>query len=106
MPIFQDPEPRFPKADRPLPSSPHSGTLKSKTSEESIRTEFCDGFLPDVPPLWNGAGGQSAGLESDGPPQERAGVCTSDRNELMERIKRGESATWVPSEAVSSPKSR
>ncbi|KAI4264240.1 MAG: hypothetical protein L6R42_000637 [Xanthoria sp. 1 TBL-2021] len=100
MPIFQDPEQRFPKADRPLPSSPHSNTLKSKTSEESIRTEFCDGFLPDVPPLWNGAGGQSAGLESDGPPQERAGVCTSDRNELMERIKRGESATWVPSEAL------
>lgn len=101
MPISQDPDQRFPQAERPWASSPHASTLTSKTSEESIRTEFCDGFLPDGPPLWNGAGDQSAGLESHGPPDDRAGVCTSDRNELMERIKRGESATWVPSQTVS-----
>ena len=29
------------------------------------------------------------------------GACTSDRTELMERIKKGESPTWVPSKAVS-----
>ncbi|KAI4229096.1 MAG: hypothetical protein L6R36_001158 [Xanthoria steineri] len=100
MPISQDPDQRFPQAERPWASSPHASTLTSKTSEESIRTEFCDGFLPDGPPLWNGAGDQSAGLESHGPPDDRAGVCTSDRNELMERIKRGESATWVPSQTL------
>ncbi|KAL8859276.1 MAG: hypothetical protein Q9178_004214 [Gyalolechia marmorata] len=99
MPIFQDPEQRFLKPDRPLASSHHSIPLKPKTSEDSIRTEFCDGPLPD-PPSWNREGNQHGGQESDGPAQARAGVCTSDRNELMERIKRGESPTWVPSQTL------
>ncbi|KAL8906699.1 MAG: hypothetical protein Q9171_006160 [Xanthocarpia ochracea] len=99
MPIFQDPEQRFLKADRPLASSHHSIPLKPKTSEDSIRTEFCDGPLPD-PPSWNRERNQHGGQESDGPVQGRGGVCTSDRNELMERIKRGESPTWVPSQTL------
>ena len=101
MPIFQDPEQRFLKPDRPLTSSHHPIPLKPKTSEDSIRTEFCDGPLPD-PPSWDLEENQHGGQESDGPAaQARGGVCTSDRNELMERIKRGESPTWVPSQTVS-----
>ncbi|KAL8895667.1 MAG: hypothetical protein Q9192_003509 [Flavoplaca navasiana] len=100
MPIFQDPDRRFPQANQPLASSPHGHTLKSKTSEESIRTEFCDGFLPDVSPFWTGGRDQAADLEGKEPPHQQGGVCTSDRNELMERIKRGESATWVPSRTL------
>ena len=100
MPIFQDPDRRFSQPDQSSASLPQANNLRLKTSEESIRTEFCDGFLPDVPPLWKGLGDQPAPPETDGSPQGKAGVCTSDRNELMERIKRGESPTWVPSQTV------
>ncbi|KAL8853855.1 MAG: hypothetical protein Q9221_001326 [Calogaya cf. arnoldii] len=100
MPIFQDPDRRFSQPDQSSASLPQANNLRLKTSEESIRTEFCDGFLPDVPPLWKGLGDQPAPPETDGSPQGKAGVCTSDRNELMERIKRGESPTWVPSQTL------
>ncbi|KAL8983901.1 MAG: hypothetical protein Q9205_001986 [Flavoplaca limonia] len=100
MPIFQDPDRRFPQANQPLTSSRHGHTPTSKPSEESIGTEFCDGFWPDVPPFWTGGRDQAADLEGKEPLHQLGGVCTSDRNELMERIKRGESATWVPSRTL------
>ncbi|KAL8782933.1 MAG: hypothetical protein Q9213_004989 [Squamulea squamosa] len=98
MPTLEDLERRFARTDQPIAFS-KVGTVKSKTSEESIRTEFCDGFLPDVP-SWDAVEDQDGGQKNDGPVQGRSGVCTSDRNELMERIKRGESPTWVPSQTL------
>src|SRR5688572_16402342 len=54
---------------------------RRRLSEESIRTELCEGPLPDSPKLTT---------------PERENV-TSDRAELIERLKRGESPTWIPS---------
>ncbi|MCJ1338292.1 hypothetical protein MMC09_003578 [Bachmanniomyces sp. S44760] len=65
-----------------------------KTSEESIRTEFCDGPLMDD---------QNEGLQStqdDEQPLQPLNVQVSDRGELIERLKRGESPTWVPNRNV------
>ncbi|KAI4133603.1 MAG: hypothetical protein LQ338_000115 [Usnochroma carphineum] len=98
MPIFQDPDQRF--FNVLVPSEPSSRQpIKAKSSEESIPTEFCDGPLPDAPP-W-----ETVEKEDDAPEEKeqscsRGGVCTSDRNELMERIKRGESPTWIPSQTL------
>ncbi|KAL8725731.1 MAG: hypothetical protein Q9166_007181 [cf. Caloplaca sp. 2 TL-2023] len=98
MPIFEDPKQRFPEADQALEASPLLATVKPKTSKESIRTEICDGPLPDAP---SGDKLRQQGVqENDGLSHGRGGVCTSDRNELMERIKKGESPTWVPSQTV------
>lgn len=65
-----------------------------KLSEESIRTEFCDG--PVDSPTWI----VPSQPEKDPVGYNEGGTCTSDRAELMERIKRGESPTWVPKQAV------
>ncbi|KAL8793770.1 MAG: hypothetical protein Q9195_003600 [Heterodermia aff. obscurata] len=66
-----------------------------KPSEESIRTEFCDGPEPD-PPDWIRALEDKAANMAAREEENR----TSDRAELMERIKRGESPTWVPSQTL------
>lgn len=65
-----------------------------KFSEESIRTEFCDG--PVDSPNWT----PSSQQKNDAVGRHEGGTCTSDRAELMERIKRGESPTWVPKQSV------
>ncbi|OHW90475.1 hypothetical protein CSPAE12_10950 [Colletotrichum incanum] len=66
-------------------------SLVRKLSEESIRTELCEGPI----------------LESPRPstPESDAAAVTSDRAELIERLKRGESPTWVPNRHVGSPRS-
>lgn len=64
--------------------------LARKLSEESIRTELCEGPV-DSPPA----------AHSPQPPDQSA--TTSDRAELIERLKRGESPTWVPNRRVSPP---
>ena len=64
-------------------------------SQDSIRTEDCDGPLPDS--LETGEDMQER--ESDSATSGET-FCT-DRAELIERIKRGESPTWVPNQAVS-----
>ncbi|KAI1321533.1 hypothetical protein F5Y16DRAFT_388754 [Xylariaceae sp. FL0255] len=56
-------------------------TPPRRLSEESIRTEFCEGPLPDTPP--------------DRATSDHSNTCT-DRADLIERIKRGESPTWIP----------
>jgi hypothetical protein len=67
-----------------------------RQSEESIRTEDCDGPIQDT--LMEDQGLQEEeGSNEDG----LAKAQCSDRAELIERIKRGESPTWVPNEAVS-----
>lgn len=70
--------------------------MERKVSEESIRTELCEGPVPDSPederPF------ATAGLASNFKFPQTAG--TSDRVELIERLKRGESPTWLPNRDV------
>ncbi|KAK9773623.1 hypothetical protein AB5N19_11102 [Seiridium cardinale] len=98
MPIFQeDLERRNPDGGTAMASPPEfirpnqpqipSQTLSRQLSEESIRTELCDG------PIY-----QSTRPKT---PDEEAFTCT-DRAELIERLKRGESPTWVPNRHLES----
>lgn len=98
MPLFQDPDLLIANSKENLKTSPPASaiaTVMRKPSEESIRTEFCDGPEPD-PPGWikslEEKAADMATREDD--------IRTSDRAELIERIKRGESPTWVPNQAV------
>lgn len=99
MPVFHDPDLRLAKAKEDREAaleeiSPRA--VMRKPSEESIRTEFCDGPEPEVP-TWIAALEDKAAVMAG----KENGARTSDRAELMERIKRGESPTWVPNSAVS-----
>ena len=67
-----------------------------RESEESIRTEDYDGPLPDTLPEVSVRDEE----RDDTSPETGETLCT-DRAELIERIKRGESPTWVPNQAVS-----
>ncbi|MCJ1287983.1 hypothetical protein MMC26_007336 [Xylographa opegraphella] len=70
-------------------SRPDPDMIERRVSEESIRTEFCEGPIPDdVEEL-------SPEIEST-EREAGLGVETSDRQDLIERLKRGESPTWVP----------
>lgn len=71
-----------------------------KPSEESIRTEFCDGPIPDADTNGISPVDHVMAAISD------TRLETSDRGELIERIKRGESPTWVPNATVSCPPSK
>ena len=98
MPVFHDPDRRLAVAKEEKQLSPPSArpaVFMRKPSEDSIRTEFCDGPEPD-PPNWIAALEEKA----DKMTGRENGNCTSDRAELIERIKRGESPTWVPSQTV------
>ncbi|KAI8260486.1 hypothetical protein K4K56_006436 [Colletotrichum sp. SAR 10_98] len=99
MPIFQDdfdhPEnvTDTPDAEPPQPNAiqceqPILPSLTRKLSEESIQTELCEGPI----------------LESPRPstPESDAAAVTSDRAELIERLKKGESPTWIPNRHSSS----
>lgn len=83
------------KAAKSSPAPYRPATAMRKPSEESIRTEFCDGPEPD-PPSWIQAL-EAKAATTDVKAEENK---TSDRAELIERIKRGESPTWVPSQAL------
>ena len=101
MPIFQDDlaggqvSPDKPaknsRPDSPLEAIP----MTRKLSEESIRTELCEGPLLDTPeeqrkcPI--GTLDTSFAFPIHG---------TSDRGELIERLKKGESPTWLPNRNV------
>lgn len=77
----RSPEPRF--------AHLHHPSSARRLSEESIRTELCDGPVPDSPP---------------GTPVQRHDdeAAVSSRAELIERLKRGESPTWVPNRHLES----
>ncbi|KAL8929233.1 MAG: hypothetical protein Q9208_001316 [Pyrenodesmia sp. 3 TL-2023] len=104
MPIFQDPERLFPHLAKLSEAFP-ANSLKSKASEESVRTEFCDGPLPDAP-TWDTVENEDVIHKEKERSCSQSGVCTSDRNELIERIKRGESPTWIPSQTLQQEYSR
>ncbi|KAI1758680.1 hypothetical protein GGR53DRAFT_516276 [Hypoxylon sp. FL1150] len=93
MPIFQVDLERRESAGQPSPSAPspamaprpddfqHDGVLRRKQSEESIRTELCEGPILDSPRPRT---------------PERDTTACSNRSELIERLKKGESPTWRP----------
>lgn len=93
MPVPQEPDWQPSKAADERP--PYDGQTRTR-SEESIRIEDCDGPIPDVP--MNDSSSVEDKHGNDTGPSEN--LCT-DRAELIERIKRGESPTWVPNQAVS-----
>jgi hypothetical protein len=64
-----------------------------RISEESIRTELCEGLVPDSP--------QSTHLISPAVQDRSPPIATSNRAELIERLKRGESPNWIPNRHVS-----
>lgn len=66
----------------------HTGSLTRRSSEESIRTELCDGPIPDSPP------------KSISPAPDLSLIEATDRAELIERLKRGESPAWNPKRHV------
>jgi len=103
MPIFQDdfggdrstPPPKL--TTRILPSSPDErDILKRKVSEESIRTELCEGPVLEDPEEPVSDFGRETISKFIYPRHE-----TSDRVELIECLKRGESPTWLPNRNVS-----
>ena len=67
-----------------------------RRSEESIRTEDCEGPVPDtsmedVPTTEEDAAAGNSNGEA---------IC-SNRAELIERLKKGESPQWIPNQSVS-----
>ncbi|KAI9783769.1 MAG: hypothetical protein M1839_003105 [Geoglossum umbratile] len=97
MPIFHDPDSAAVScefADRLDDAASRDAVAMRRPSEESIRTQFLDGPLPDCD------------VEPTSPTQEvltamtDANLGISDRVELIERIKRGESPTWVPNRTL------
>lgn len=93
MPIAQDPDKPLPLASKIWPDKLQSSI--QKLPDESNRTNaFLDGPV-DVP-SWI----PSLEAKAEAMAQIGGETRTSDRQELMERIKRGESPTWVPRHAV------
>jgi hypothetical protein len=94
MPIFQDPDQRCQKNTRtrtPVLSDEERGDMRCPPVEEPKPVENGTRDREDV---------RMADLENLSR-VESARMETSDRVELIERIKRGESPTWVPGKAVS-----
>ncbi|KAI3549599.1 hypothetical protein CSPX01_02250 [Colletotrichum filicis] len=112
MPIFQDDlehhqhllssiaehraaaAPETPQAVPPIPQ--HRPSPMRRLSEESIRTELCEGPIIESPT-------RPSTPETD-TDTDAAAAVTSDRAELIERLKRGESPTWIPNRRVASPR--
>ncbi|EPE25815.1 hypothetical protein GLAREA_01727 [Glarea lozoyensis ATCC 20868] len=108
MPIFQDdddtlvPE-KGPPSEQPTnPRSrsttpPESVSMRRKSSEESIRTELCEG--PVLESLEDLSSYSPEGLNSCfASPLHR----TSDRLQYIERLKRGDSPSWLPNQNLES----
>ncbi|KAK5998690.1 putative C3H8.04-like protein [Cladobotryum mycophilum] len=86
MPIFQDDLEHAPTTshDRaPVAIEPPPASRLRRLSEESIRTELCEGPIPDSP-------------VRPSTPRNDEETVTSDRAELIEMLKRGASPTWIP----------
>ncbi len=66
-----------------------------RPSEDSDSQEFVDG------PIQHKDVAKASLVDASFAATASKRMQTSDREELMERIKRGESPTWVPSRAVS-----
>jgi len=102
MPIFQDDLgggqgiPPTKPAMIPLATTPpDENVITRRMSEESIRTELCEG--PVLDSLEDESIIPARSLESNFTLPIHG---TSDRVELIERLKRGESPTWLPNRNV------
>ena len=95
MPVCQNPDPQ-PSTAPKMKESPKLDTRMRRPSIESVRIEDCDGPIPD-----NVVDGTSHKSGSDTTTTSAGEALCSDRAELIERIKRGECPTWVPTAAVS-----
>lgn len=93
MPIVQDPDKSLPLAPKIWPDRLQS-RIQKLPDEFNRTTAFLDGPV-DVP-SWI----PSLEAKAEAMVQIGGETRTSDRQELMERIKRGESPTWVPRHAV------
>ena len=105
MPIFQDDlgngestSPAKPGTSPLLNSPLDRNKLSRKASEESIRTDLCEGPVLDSPEESNGGSARDLNADFTFPILE-----TSDRVELIERLKRGQNAAWLPNRNVSYP---
>ena len=103
MPIFQDDlgnDQGTPPAEPGISCLSNSpldrNKISRKASEESIRTELCEGLLLDGPGDNNSASATDSNAGFSIPI-----LGTSDRVELIERLKRGQNAAWLPSRNVS-----
>src|SRR4051812_36383439 len=103
MPIFQDDfgggpgTPPVKSKISPLSSSPlERNTIARKASEESIRTDLCEGPLPDT--LEDSTESRLSELQHGFTFSVHG---TSNRVELIERLKKGESPKWLPNRNVS-----
>jgi len=101
MPIFQDdlgggrgtPPPKSGMSPRNPPLG--GNVLTRRVSEESIRTELCEGPIPESPE------GEQRPFAGDLDSNFKFAIHgTSDRVELIARLKRGESPTWLPNRNV------
>ncbi|KFZ07746.1 hypothetical protein V501_06221 [Pseudogymnoascus sp. VKM F-4519 (FW-2642)] len=95
MPYFQDPDGHAASSPPNRPTftfpGPRYRELRREPSEESIRTDLCEGLVPESPNDAAPTAEDEAGTSS-----HDASSCVSDRQELMERLKRGESPIWSP----------
>ncbi|TGJ82597.1 hypothetical protein E0Z10_g6156 [Xylaria hypoxylon] len=72
-------------------------SLSRKLSEESIRTELCEGPVPDSPHSPHSPPLPSLPLAQTPEQADSSSLATcTDRADLIERLKRGESPTWIP----------
>lgn len=97
MPIVQDPDKSLPLAPKIWPDKLQS-RIQKLPDEFNRTTDFFDG--PFDVPSWI----PSLEAKAEAMVQVGGETRTSDRKELMERIKRGESPTWVPRHAVRTKK--
>ncbi|KAL6353360.1 hypothetical protein LRP88_13852 [Fusarium phalaenopsidis] len=89
MPIFQADLDHHEPVE-PAPIDVPTQNLR-RLSEESIRTELCEGPIPDSPP------------RSGTPKRSESGeAAISDRAALIERLKRAQSPTWIPNRHLGS----
>jgi Domain of unknown function (DUF4210)/Chromosome segregation during meiosis len=102
MPIFQDDlgggrgtPPTKPTMSPLSTTPPDENVITRRVSEESIRTELCEGPVLDSPEDERII--PTRALESNFKLPIHG---TSDRVELIERLKRGESPTWLPNRNV------
>lgn len=105
MPIFQDDldggGQRSPPTMPPIANSPPGDiVLARKLSEESIRTELCDGPLLESPEYADHSISTAAKSEFMFPAHE-----TSGRELLIEQLKKENSKTWWTNREASGPSS-
>lgn len=93
MPIVQDPDKFLPLASK-IWSEKLQSRIQKLPDEINRTTPFLDGPM-DVP-SWI----PSLEVKAEAMVQIGGETRTSDRQDLMDRIKRGESPTWVPRHAV------